>query len=590
MLSHSPDTKFFQDAWKLPSNPFPFLGADSYRDEDILSLFEIDREKTIKAFSLQNSIIEGAFGTGKTMLLKAIYAFYYSKMIVDIAEKGKASVIPVYVKFSDLPYGTEDIYRALILYIYKKILDTRGMISSFLVDTGWFPQYKLWLQRLTTSGIFSLDKRYEELSADAVRKQVKSVFTTEGSVGFKWLTKLGQTYEGEYQKEILVKHKPGILDLEKLFTDSFKDICDRILLLVDEVDRLPELSFVKKDSQYSIYETIFNQFRTSHFLFYKVAVYPGTESSNQVEGSRIGTRIKLGFDIKDEHDFAEARDFFSRLLKSYLCFCAKDVNIDPTKFFHLDFLHEPQGYAKRVKKVDNARYGDALEQLIFGSKGIVRRFVQLAGDGMFEAAQKNRETLIVTKYDIFDAMRSFGKELIERLQEHERAVIDRISYFCMQNEVFRVRAPGHEVMIYDLYDKTNQDNVIYPILDQARRGLTYIFEFDYCYCVYRNIPTHFFLNAERVNKSRSLINGKWIIRPEDVPEDVIEGRMQGKIKKYNSIRGWGFIYYLPNKDLFFHKINVISENKELKEGARVSFRLGKNYEGDCAVDIEVLGK
>ena len=59
MEGYTPDAKLFQDFWKLPENPFPFLGADEYPEEQILSLFEIDRDSTIKAFSLQNSIIEG---------------------------------------------------------------------------------------------------------------------------------------------------------------------------------------------------------------------------------------------------------------------------------------------------------------------------------------------------------------------------------------------------------------------------------------------------------------------------------------------------------------------------------------------------
>ena len=42
MKSYTPDSKLFKDNWNLPDNPFPFLGADQYKEEEILSLFEID--------------------------------------------------------------------------------------------------------------------------------------------------------------------------------------------------------------------------------------------------------------------------------------------------------------------------------------------------------------------------------------------------------------------------------------------------------------------------------------------------------------------------------------------------------------------
>jgi cold shock CspA family protein len=591
MSGYTPDAKLFQDNWNLPDNPFPFLGADQYPDEQVLSLFEIDRDTTIRAFSLQNTIIEGSFGTGKTMLLKAIYAYHYSKMIVDIAEKKKAAVVPVYIKFSDLPYGSQNVYKELILSILKKTLDTRFLITSFLKDESWFNRFKFWLDRLTKTGIFAEDKRYSELSSESVTKRVKEIFKSDGCIGFDWIKKLSIDYENIYEKELINKPNPGIVDIENIFQSSFSGICDKLLILIDEVDRLPTNAFSKENgSEYSVYETIFNQLRTSNFLLYKVAVYPNTDSSNQVEGSRIGTRVKLGFNTKDANEFIAARDFFYRILKSYLSFCATS-DVDPTRFFKIQFVDNPEDYPHRVKRVDEEKYGDALEQLVFGSNGIVRRFIKLSGDSMIEALKKRRDTIIVTKYDVFDSMRSFGGELIERLQENERALVDRIAYFCITEKGYRFRVPGNEKFIYSLYDRTKQDNVIYPLLDQDRRGLNYIFDFDYCYCLYRNIPTHYFLNAEKVSLSRSVVNGKWIVKPIDIPKYIInlDAKIEGKIIKYEKTKGWGFISYLPNKDLFFHRVNVSSlGGKEISEGQLATYRLGRNYEGECAVDIELI--
>lgn len=589
MKEYTPDAKLFQERWNLPYNPFPFLGADEYREDQILSLFEIDRRTTIKAFSLQHSIVEGSYGTGKTMLLKAIYAFHYSRMLVDIAEQGKAKVIPIYIKFSDLPYMPENHYKEMILLIYKKILDTRNEVPSFLREKGWFDRFKFWLQRLTSSGLAEMDKRYAELSSDAVTRTLETNFGVEGGTGFKWLDSLRVAYENRYQKEILLKPNPSIRDIEQLFLENFSQICEKILLLIDEVDTLPAVVFEKqRGEKYSIYETFINQLRTSSFMIYKLAVYPQTESSNQVEGSRIGHRIKLGFNVKDKDDYMVARDFFYRISKSYLSFCA-GKEVTPDTYFYIIYNKDRKVQIGTVKAVDDREYGDALEQLVFGSNGIVRRFIRLAGDAMLEKTAKHKDSNRVGKFDIYDVMRSFGKELIERLPEDYRLVVDRIATYCLETRAFRFKAPYNEKEILKYYDSTKQDNVLYSVLDPHRWGTNYIFEFDYCFCIYRNIPTHCYLNSEDINRSRSLVNGKWLIMPKKISESVIKGKSRGTIKKFFPEKGYGYVTYLTGKDLFFHKSAVVYlNNKKIQEGQEVTYRIGRNYEGECACDIKLV--
>jgi cold shock CspA family protein len=591
MNPYTPDAKLFEDEWNLPQNPFPFLGADEYGDEQILGLFEIDRESTIRAFSLQNSIIEGSYGTGKTMLLKAIYSFNYSKMIVDIAEAGKTDIVPVYIKFSDLPFISDGIYRELILYTYRKMLDTRFLITRFINDSTWFDRFKLWLGRLAGTGVFSEDKRYSELQTDVVTNRVKDIFSAQGKVGFEWLKELGIKYEKSFEKEFITNKNLTITDLEDLHKRGFGKICNKVLILIDEVDRLPIEAFRKEKGQrYSIYENFLNQLRTSSSFLYKIAVYPGTDSSSQVEGSRIGNRIKLGFNIKDTNDFCAARDFFYRLLKSYLSYCSRS-DIDPRLFFLINFVDDAEKYPNRVKRVDAQHYGDSLEQLVSGSNGIVRRFIKLAGDSMLEAIKRRQGKLIVSKYNVFDAMRIFGRELVERLNENDRAIVDRIAFFCMQNKTFRFRPIEKQDLFLSIHDESKQDNVIYPVLDQDRQGITYIFEFDYCYCVYRNIPTHLFLNAEQVSTERSIVNGKWIVKPVNVPQSVtnLEAKIEGTVMVFKQRGNFGFISYLPHKDLWFHKANIVKMKSDtvIKMGTKVLYRIGRNYEGECAVDIEI---
>lgn len=71
-------------------------------------------------------------------------------------------------------------------------------------------------------------------------------------------------------------------------------------------------------------------------------------------------------------------------------------------------------------------------------------------------------------------------------------------------------------------------------------------------------------------------------------DDVSEGN--GRIRSLLKDKGFGFIETGENRDLFFHKSNVLETFEELKEGDVVSFRLSTNDKGMCAVDVKTQTK
>lgn len=72
-------------------------------------------------------------------------------------------------------------------------------------------------------------------------------------------------------------------------------------------------------------------------------------------------------------------------------------------------------------------------------------------------------------------------------------------------------------------------------------------------------------------------------------KNILEAKIEGEIIKLRGQGKWGFVSYLENKDLFFHRVNVVSmKSGEIREGMKVKYRIGRNYEGECAVDVELL--
>ena len=64
--------------------------------------------------------------------------------------------------------------------------------------------------------------------------------------------------------------------------------------------------------------------------------------------------------------------------------------------------------------------------------------------------------------------------------------------------------------------------------------------------------------------------------------------MKGKISKYLSFRGYGFISVEgQEKDIFFHRSGTKAEFHELKEGSEVEFEIEETDRGKQATNVEV---
>jgi cold shock protein len=59
----------------------------------------------------------------------------------------------------------------------------------------------------------------------------------------------------------------------------------------------------------------------------------------------------------------------------------------------------------------------------------------------------------------------------------------------------------------------------------------------------------------------------------------------GKVKYYNAEKGFGFIDRFGQKDIFFHIRGVIGTERQVKLGDIVSYELGRNLKGECAVNV-----
>lgn len=62
-------------------------------------------------------------------------------------------------------------------------------------------------------------------------------------------------------------------------------------------------------------------------------------------------------------------------------------------------------------------------------------------------------------------------------------------------------------------------------------------------------------------------------------------KMTGKIKFFNSERGFGFISQPDGKDIFFHVSNIKCVPSDIKQGEKVTFKVEEGEKGLQAIDV-----
>lgn len=558
------------------SLPFKTRNADEFVDENVLSLFVDPTDGVAGPFDYRNEIIKGKMGTGKTMYLRANYIYHLSILVPQMIER-EPLILPLYIKLSDFQNLHEPgkIYDQIIIRLIQEILNTCEKLQSANELVNLHNGFQnnvvgMWFNRVSQNAIV---EKLNEITAEEYTRQVSTELSTQGTVGHNFLTACTQ-YEKTNFIELKKKEDPQIADFVFAYETLLRQIDCKLLILLDEVGSIDK-SFFEEHGGASFFETLMNQLRTLDFVRTKIAVYPHTFADVLTE-TRYGDVILLEDDIYSP-------DGYKAFLNKTISIVEKYVGVVASDFESIESLFA----------VDKSNM-QMLEQIIYASDGNMRRLVQLLDATLNECYKRCEGKERAVLADALTAIKNQARQMEQLYFGTDLDFLRTLTAVCKKRSAYRFMFPKKSPILLKYINKSSEYNILkIKEVGTGRRGTTYWF--DYSYCVYADIPTHYQFNSERIARSRSNVEGDWITTVTRITDELLvqanlPGKVDGSIYYVNAQKTFGFISDGSRDDYFFMTGSIIESDRDaqLMCGRKVRFSPVTFNNTVSAYEIELL--
>jgi len=558
--------------------PFKTRNADEYDLSDILSLFVNPIIGLSSPLDFENSIVKGRMGSGKTMYLRANYAYYLYNLVPSLLE-GQELILPVFVRLSDFQHLKEssEIYNSLII----KIVEELSTIYLKLQDAKYMANVHHGMKKIKSDLYFEdkikvASKHLLKLGAQEYIEKITNEFKAAGKTNYKFF-ELSSEFHKNNVVEIKEKKNPGIKDIIQAYDNLLGDSGGKILLLIDEAGSLDK-NFFRNDSGDSFFEIFMNQLRTTDFIRTKVAVYPNSFSDILTE-TRYGDVVMLEENIDDYDNYINYRKRVIGVIENYI-----NIEVDQNNYKSNDLF-----------EILDSDGEDCVEQIINASGGNYRRLIQLLDSAMNESFIQNSGRKKVNIENAISSIKKHCQTVLSSYNAVEKEYILKISKVCKGRSTYRFSFPYNAQILYKYMNRSQEFNII-KVIDAGtgRKGTTYAF--DYTYCVLNDIPTHYVKNSERIEKNRTLITGEWITRISSINQELITqaeipDKLEGQISYTTADNNKGFIKCENDSADFFFTTDYIIDSdrqKHIFSGKKVKFCPTLLGDSKMATQIEIL--
>ncbi len=563
------------------SRPFKTRNADEYDLERILDLFIDPTDGLIGPFDFANVVVKGKMGSGKTMYLRANYAYHLHTLVPCLIE-GNPIVLPVYIRLSDFQHlrDPKEIYSSILIQIIKEILSVCRHLQS--ADE----LAKLHTGARTLVGTWSTDNELNRIvqelrkmtSEEYVEKVSHSIEAKGGLVGnfLSMCTALG----GKVETESRMRRNPEFADVVGVCKSLLEPIDGKLLLLFDEIGSISRGFFRGDENGDSFFETLMNQLRTLSYARTKLAIYPNS-SSDILKETRYGDVVSLEFNAVS--DSKQYRQYFSKivsLMERYID-NATGIRCNAEEVFEITTQNQL-----------------LVEQLVNASAGNMRRLVHLLDSSMNESYKRHGGVDKVTCADVMSALRKQGADMEALFQSDDIEFILNICKLCKSRSTFRFAYPNKRSTLSRFTSQSEEYNIIeIGQYGTGRKGHSYYF--DYAYCVYKDLPTHYVKGTKTIDRTRSIESGEPIRRVAQLSDELLmqsalPGKTDGVVGYINPEKDGGFISAESGESYFFSKDFIIKDDlkKNIYVGCKVRFLPSEIQAGQkpivSATEIEIL--
>lgn len=560
------------------NRPFSIRNADEYDLENILDLFIDPTDGLIGPFDFSNVIIKGKMGSGKTMYLRANYAYYLHTLVPCLIENCPI-VLPVYIKLSDFQSirNPEEVYNAILVKIVEEIISVCEHLKSAEELA------RLHNGALTLTGTWSTDKVINKIeqelrlmTADEYVEKIGKSFEKQGGLSYKFLNAFS-SFKKSDDLEIKSKKQVTFSYVTKTCETLLKPFDGKLLILFDEIGSTSKNFFRDDENGDSYFETLMNQLRTLPFIRTKLAVYPNT-SSDILKETRYGDVVSL------ECDVINHPELFDSLAIKIISLIERYVEKAASTKCKAEEVFEVSSQNQTI-----------IEQLVNATSGNMRRLMHLLDSSMNEAFKIHHGRQKVTLQNVFEALKKQGSDMESLFQSEDVDFLINLSKLCKDRKTYKFTYPNKGAFLQKFVNNSEEYNIIeIGQYGTGRKGNVYYF--DYAYCVYRDLPTHYIKNSSRIDTERSRSKGEPIRRTAQLTDELIlqsalPGKIDGSISYLGEDKKSGFIEGADKKTYFFTRSFII------KDDAKKTLFVGNNVrflpsiimgETEAATEIEIL--
>ncbi len=349
------------------------------------------------------------------------------------------------------------------------------------------------------------------------------------------------------------------------------------MLLLNEIGSMSKGFFAAQKDGDSYFEILMNQLRTLPYVRTKIAIYPHSYSDILKE-TRYGDIIDLDCDVNSD-------------VNQYRAYMSKTVSLIER------YIEKASGIKCSAEGVFDISVKNQLliEQIVNASGGNMRRLVHLLDASMDVAYARGMGIQKVVVDDVWNALRNQGAEMENQYQSLEKDFLLQLVKVCRSRSTNKFTFPNKSTVIGRYTNLSEEYNVI-NIREAGSGRKSTIYSFDYAYCIYRDIPTHYIKDSEKIDKTRSSVSGEPIRRIAQLTDELlvqsgIRGKINGKITFLGSDGRSGFAEDDERTSYFVNMDSVIESDKRdrFHIGDKIRFLVSK-LKSDIlmATEVEIL--